>query len=238
MEQFFGGLALILVGLMLTFTGYQLFRVLIPIWGFIAGFSWIVDVFALGNGSGFLASVLGIVIALVVGFVFAALAYFFYEFAIALLATSVGYWFVAGILTWMGLPFGFFGVFTALVAGIALAFAAIYYKAPKGLLVLLTAVGGGAVIITGIMYMFGLVPSVILGYGMMGYIIRASFLWTVSWIAVAAIGIMSQMQLSRMVASNQYMYPTYSQSHFVGTKGGSASKEEEKRDDENNPKVN
>src|SRR6266700_3769670 len=122
MEQFFGGLALICVGLLLTFTGYQLFRVLIPIWGFIAGFSWIVDIFAIGSGTGFLASVFGIIIALFTGVIFAAIAYFFYEFAVALLATSVGYWFVAGILTWMGLPFGFFGVLSALIAGIALAF--------------------------------------------------------------------------------------------------------------------
>jgi hypothetical protein len=121
---------------------------------------------------------------------------------------------------------------TALVAGIALAFAAVYYNAPKGLIVLLTAVGGGAVIITGLMYMFGLVPSVILGYGMMGYIIKGSIFWTLSWIGLAIIGIVSQQQLTRMVTSNRYMYPTYSQSPFVGAKGGTASKkgEDDKKD--------
>jgi hypothetical protein len=233
MELFFGGLALIIIGLMLTFAGYQLFRVLIPIWGFIAGFSWIVDVFALGNGAGFVASIFGIVIALITGLVFAAIAYFFYEFAVALLATSVGYWFVAGILTWMGLPFGFIGVTLALVAGIALAFVAIYYDAPKGLLVALTGIGGGAVIISGIMLMFGLVPGVILGYGMMGDIIKQSFFWTLSWIGLAVVGIVSQLRLSQMTTSNRYMYPTYSESPFVGAKGGSASKEKESEEERN-----
>jgi len=238
MEQFFGGLALIFVGLLLTFAGYQFFRVLIPIWGFIAGFSWIVDAFALGSGTGFVASIFGIVIALITGLILAAAAYFFYEFAVALLATSIGYWFVAGLLTWMGLPFGFFGVITALFAGIALAFGAIYYNAPKGLLVLLTAVGGGAVFITGLMLMFGLVPSVILGYGMMGYIIKQSFFWTLSWIGLAIIGIVAQEQLSRISSSNQYMYPTYSQSPFVGAKGGSATKKEDADTDEEDSRVN
>ncbi len=236
MEQFLGGIALLCIGIMLTFTGYQLFRVLIPIWGFIAGFSWIVDAFALGNGTGFLASVFGIIIALVTGLIFAGFAYFFYEFAVGLLAASVGYWLIAGILTWMGLPFGFFGVVTALIAGLALAFVTIYYKAPKALLVLLTAIGGGAVIITGLMLMFGLVPSVILGYGMMGYIIKQSIFWTLSWVGLIAIGIVSQLQLSQMMSNNKYMYPTYSQSPFIGTKGGSATKEDE--NDEKDPKAN
>jgi hypothetical protein len=226
MEQFFGGLALIFVGLLLTFAGYQLLRVLIPIWGFIAGFSWMVDVFALGNGAGFLTTVLGFFIALAVGIAFAAVAYFFYEFAVALFATSVGYWFVAGILLWMGLPFGFFGVLTALVAGIALAFATLYYHAPKGILVLLSAVGGGALLITGVMYLFGAIPFVVLGYGFMGAIIKQSIFWTLTWIGLTIIGIVSQQQLSRSISSNNALYPTYTQTPYAGSKGGTATKDE------------
>jgi hypothetical protein len=238
MEQFFVGLLLILIGLAFTFAGYQLFRVLIPFWGFIAGFSWMADVFALGNGAGFLGTVLGVIIAAIVGLLFAALAYFVYEFAVALFATSVGYWLVAAALIGIGLPFGFFGVLVALIVGLGLAWGTLYYRVPKVLLVLVSAIGGGAIAISGIMLLFGVVPTAILGYGLMDNIIRQSFWWSLTWAGLIIVGLFAQLQLANAMglassSYNQYS-PTETQNPYAGTKGGSATKKEDSK--ENKPK--
>ena len=91
LEILFVGLLALLLGAAFCFIGYRFFRILIPIWGFFAGFFFgaqgVVSLF----GGGFLSTVTSWVIGLVVGLIFAALAYFFYYAAVVILGGSVGY---------------------------------------------------------------------------------------------------------------------------------------------------
>src|SRR4051812_40494059 len=97
MEAFWIGLITILLGLSLTFMGYQFFRILIPVWGFFAGFTWGAQALAIGLGTGFLATVMGWTVGLFVGLVIAFLAYFFYQAAVGILAGFIGYWLIGGL---------------------------------------------------------------------------------------------------------------------------------------------
>lgn len=223
MEAFFIGLFTILIGLGLTFAGYQFFRVLIPLWGFFAGFSWGAQALAIGMGTGFLTTLFGWTVGIVVGLVIAALAYFFYELAVGVLAGFLGYWLTGSLLLTIGFDPGFFVSFLATGVGLVLAVVAVALKAPKGLLIFLTGLGGATMTIAGILVLFGVLPVAALGIGLVDAIIGQSFLWTMIWIGLAFVGMVSQAYMSGAVSNIEetYYYPYGT----AGMKGGEATRD-------------
>lgn len=228
------GLVVLMIGAAFTFFGYQLFRVLIPFWGFFVGFTWGAQAIATGMNTGFLATVFGWVIGIIAGLVLAALAYFFYVFAVAVLTASIGYWLTAGLFMAMGLQMGFFLTFLAFIVGIALAVAAVYYNAPKGLLIVLAAFGGATAMIAGVLVFFGAVPVAALGTSLVDIIIRQSLWWTLVWIALTAIGIFAQMQISQAEYIDESNFSSYYPSSYAGAKGGSAKGDKHHHDKHKN----
>jgi hypothetical protein len=222
MEPFFVALFAIIVGLLFTFAGYQFFRALIPVWGFFAGFAWGAQAIAVGLGEGFLASVTGWVVGFLVALVIAALAYYFYELGVGILVAFISYWLSMGVLTQIGLPqAGFFATIVALFVGVSLGIAALYFKAPKGILVALSAFGGATATIGGIMVMFGVIPIALLGTDIVGTIFRQSLFWVGTWIALAAVGIANQLTISREMGDYTLVDPF---AGYAGVKGGEASR--------------
>src|SRR5438128_3993489 len=121
-QDFLIGLLVLLVGAAFCFAGYRFFRVLIAIWGFFAGFligaSGVVVLF----GGGFLATVLGWIVGVVVGLIIAAVAYFFYVVAVVILGASVGYWIGIGLMSAIGFSSqGFLTVLVGIIAAVVLA---------------------------------------------------------------------------------------------------------------------
>src|SRR5262249_5236923 len=113
-------LLLILMGLALCFAGYRFFVILLPIWGFFAGFQFGASILSNLFGQGFLTTVIGWVIGLLVGIFAAVLAYLFYAAAVVLLAGFAGYQLGVGILTGFGVKEGFLTFLVGLVVGLAL----------------------------------------------------------------------------------------------------------------------
>ena len=68
----------ILLGLALTLGGYRFFIILLPIWAFFAGFSATATAITGFWGTGFLTTVASWVVGILVGLLFAVLAYLFY----------------------------------------------------------------------------------------------------------------------------------------------------------------
>lgn len=81
----------ILFGLTALFAGYRLFLVLLPIWGFFAGFAIGAQALQALFGTGFLSELTSWIVGLVVGILFAVLSYLFYLVGVAILAGSIGY---------------------------------------------------------------------------------------------------------------------------------------------------
>src|SRR6202050_2138986 len=120
MEAFFLGLFTIIIGVMLIFSGYQLFRVLIPVWGLFAGFLCTAQAVTLRMGTGFLTTVYSWVVGILVGVIFAIFAYMFYEIAVGILIGFLGYWVVGSFMLLIGVPDGVFVTLVASIAGIIL----------------------------------------------------------------------------------------------------------------------
>ncbi len=100
------GLIAFLFGLALCFSGYRLFIILLPVWGFFFGLWLGAESLQALFGVGFLATVTSWVVGFIVGAIFAVLSYLFYVFAVALAAGSLGYYLGVGLMEAIGIKHG------------------------------------------------------------------------------------------------------------------------------------
>lgn len=162
-------LVLFAIGVAFLFAGYRLFRLLIPIWGFIVGFN-LADIVERGAlHSQPLSTLTDWIIAIVVGLLFAALAYAYYYISVVVLGVSVGYVLGTTVATTLSpLATGT----TVLIAGVAgavlVAVLVIAFDLPKTLIVVLTALGGAAATVVGVMLAFGWLSLATLQAGIAG----------------------------------------------------------------------
>lgn len=192
------GLLVLLLGAAFCFAGYRFFRILIAIWGFFAGFNLGATTMVALFAGGFLGTVSGWVLGLVVGLVFAALAYFFYYFAIVLLGASVGYSLGSGFMEAIGLnnP-SFLSVVAGVIVAVALVMLVLVLNLPKLLIMLFTALGGAGTIIAGILLMLGQIHVAGLQYGIIEAAIKASWVWSIVWLVLAIAGFAAQWRTAR-----------------------------------------
>ena len=104
----------------------------------------------------FLQTTTGIVLGLVIGLVFAALAYFFYYFAVVLLGATAGYDLGSGFIGAIGLnnP-GFIAVIVGVALAIIFALVILIFNLPKLLIMVFTALGGAVAMIAGLLILVG-----------------------------------------------------------------------------------
>jgi hypothetical protein len=184
----FASLLIILLGLALCFAGYRFFIIILPIWGFFAGFQFGASILNNLFGQGFLTTVIGWVIGLLVGIFAAVLAYLFYAAAVIVLAALVGYELGVGIMTWIGFKPGFFPFLVGLVFALAIGALAVYLRFPKLLIIILTAFGGAGAILAGFFLALGRIGLDDLKFGEVGAIIRDNWLWGLLYLAIGAVG--------------------------------------------------
>jgi hypothetical protein len=193
-----------LVGLAVTFFGFRLFVILLPIWAFFAGFLATAQAIQELFGGGFLATVSSWVFALVVGVMFAVAAYFFYYAAIAILAATVGYELGVGFMVGIGVSSGFLQFIVGVALAVLLIVAVIVLNLPKAFIIALTALGGAGMILAGIFLALGRIAVADLGSGIVGSYIRTSWFWVLVYLAIAAFGIVVQFMLPGGYAVTPY----------------------------------
>lgn len=191
-------LILFVVGLAFVFAGYRLFRALIPIWGFIVGF----DVAGIVAHDAFhaqlLASFPGWIVAILVGLIFAALAYVYYYVSVVALAASVGFLVGEALVTALAASATTVALVVGIIFAVALAALVIRLNAPKGLVVALTALGGASAAITGALLALGQVSLATLtslqasASGGSLEAIRSTWWLSLLTLALALVGIMAQ----------------------------------------------
>jgi Domain of unknown function (DUF4203) len=191
--DFLIGLLILVVGATFCFAGYRFFRILIAMWGFFAGFNLGASGMVALFGQTFLGTVTGWVLGIVVGVVIAVLAYFLYYVAIVLLGASVGYAIGSGLIGAIGLnnP-GFLAVIVGVVLAVILAIMILVLNLPKLLIMVFTAIGGAATIVTGFLLLFGQIHTAALQYGFAAAAIRASWIWSLVVIVLAVVGFLAQ----------------------------------------------
>src|ERR1700693_1194758 len=102
-QDFLIGALVLIVGALFCFAGYRFFRILITIWGFFAGFNLGTAAMTALFNNAFLGTTTGIVLRIVIGLICAALASFFYYFAVVLLGATAGYDLGSGFIGAIGL---------------------------------------------------------------------------------------------------------------------------------------
>src|SRR5262245_31303714 len=81
----------VVIGLAFAFGGWRFFLLLLPLWGFIVGFSLGTEAMRSLFGDGTFATLLSWIVGFVIAAIFAVLSYLYYYAAIAILAGTVGY---------------------------------------------------------------------------------------------------------------------------------------------------
>jgi len=191
-------------GFVVAFWGYKLLWVILPIWGFFAGFALGAQTIQIILNEGLLASVTGLVVGFIVGAIFAVLSYLFYFLAVAILSGTFGYGLAVGILTWIGLDLNFLVWIIGIVVGVAVAVVVLRFNIQKYAVIFISAFAGTAVTIFVMLAAFGGLSPVEL---MANPVLRAiddSWLWFLYFVLVAAAGIYFQLQTNKDYEMEEY----------------------------------
>ena len=137
------------IGLAFCFGGWRFFLLLLPIWGFVVGFGLGTEVMRNLFGDGTFATITSWIVGFVFAVVFAALAYLYYYAAIAILAGMVGY--AIGASAWgiIGNEQGLIAFLIGLAVGVVFAIGVLALNVPRLLVIVLTGLGGAAVVLEG-----------------------------------------------------------------------------------------
>jgi hypothetical protein len=220
------GILAIAIGLAFCFYGFRLFLILLPIWGFFAGFLLGANGVTALFGDAFLATATGWVVGFLLGLLFAVLSYLYYWIAVILLGGALGYQLTLGVLQWISPDFdGFIAFILALIVGAIFAVGFFILHMPAVLVIVATAIGGAGATVAGVIVALGLVTHTGLESGVFGVYQTddLSIIWLIAAIALAFAGAIYQSRtiesMATAITEEQYMNPGVGR----GTPAGGAS---------------
>jgi hypothetical protein len=189
------GIVAVAIGAAMMLLGYRLALILLPIWGFFAGFFFGAQVLQEFFGDGFLATTASWVVGVIVGLLFAVLSYLFWYVAVVILFASIGYWLGFGFMTLIGFSeTGIFAIGVGLLLGAIFAVAAFVTGVPLAALVVITAIGGAHAAIAGVLVLLGQVAVADLGTGVANAIIMTNAGWWLVALGLAVVSIIFQLK--------------------------------------------
>jgi hypothetical protein len=203
------GLVAILIGLAFVFAGFRLFMILLPIWGFFAGFFFGAQMVSVIFGTGFLADVTGFVVGFFFALVFAVASYLWYWLAVTILGGSVGYAVGVGLIGFLGISNNFVNVSIGILLGVVFALVAIWLRLPKYLAIAFTSVGGAFAAVAGLAILFGKLDAAALGHTgtTIAAIKELNWLWLAGAIVLTVIGIWYQTRSTQ--ATEEVVYSSF-----------------------------
>ena len=206
----FAAILLTIVGLLTSVLGLKLFRLILPLVGLVSGFMVGFGGFQGVFGKGVISSTVAILVAVMIGLIFAILAFALFDVAVKVLAIVVG----ASAFAYLGIVIGLdrngFLVFMLALAGGILAAIAINAQVMSyRLVVAVTSLAGVAYILFGFMLVVGKVSLADLNdAGVIPTILRVvdqSFLWLFVWLG----GSIVAMQVQHRLAVLEFMNDTF-----------------------------
>jgi len=189
----------LVLGAFFLLWGYRVFMVMLPIWGFFAGF-WVgAQTIGLLLGGGFLATTTGWVVGFVVGLLFALFSYLFYMVGVALVAGAVGAALVTGFLSLFGMDSGFLVFMLAVVGALVMAGLTIFLNLQKYVIIALTAVGGANAVLLSVLLLLGRVnvDQLQRAGSSIRPILQDSWFWALAWLVLAIAGLIFQIRTNR-----------------------------------------
>ena len=110
----------------MLFAGQFVLRIVIPIWGFFAGFAFGAGLWAGLADERFLGTVLGWVTGLVFALIFAVFAYLYYAVAVILAMGAFGFAIGAGLVVALGIDWNWVAVLVGLAVGAVLGVVSVF----------------------------------------------------------------------------------------------------------------
>ncbi|NTU64421.1 MAG: hypothetical protein HGB05_13735, partial [Chloroflexi bacterium] len=151
-----------------------------------------------------LATVTSWVVGFIVAAVFAILAYLFYLFAVAIVSYSLGYAAAVGLLSLIGMQFGFIVWVIGLVAGIALAVVVLRFNIQKIVIELATAFLGAGTIVGVFLALFGGLPTSELIQNPVAAALKNSPFWMIVFVVLGIVAFAAQWQNNRSFEQKTY----------------------------------
>jgi hypothetical protein len=186
-----GVLAIVAGGAMLV-AGQLVLRLVIPVWGFFAGFAFGAGLVSAFADERFLGTVLGWVLGLVFALVFAILAYLYYYVAIVLAMGAAGFAIGSGLVVALGISWNWLAVLLGLAVGIVLGLVAVFTNVPMMLLVVVGSIAGAVGVTGGLMLLVGALDSADFSRGDFTDTVSDSFGWYLLLLVLALGGIVIQ----------------------------------------------
>jgi len=206
-QTIFISLILFLFSLAMLFYGYRIFFVMLPVWGFFAGFWLGADVTSLVLGSGFLGSVTGWVVGFVLGLIFAVLSYMFYGIAVAVQAAVIGYSIGTGLIAAF-LGNGMFSVLSGIIFALVVLVLTFVFNLQKYVIIAITSMLGSNMALLSVLLLLGRVnlQSLPTHGSSIIPIIQDSWLWLIVGFFLVSAGIWGQIRTNR---TYQFQRETY-----------------------------
>jgi hypothetical protein len=200
------GVFTLLFGAAFCFLGYRYFRILLPIWGFIAGF-WVGEAFvATIFGDSNTAIIAGWIVGLIGGLILAGLSLFLFKVAVAILGATFGLWFVAGLVTWLGMESSLLVAILAILGAILFAVLTFQDNIRKYLIIAFSALIGATGIVLGLLFLFSPLSVDIFRSGLaplVPSVLQESWQAAVLWLVLALLGAAIQWISSRDVNTEE-----------------------------------
>lgn len=194
------GILTLLLGLAVATMGLRLWFWMLPVLGFMAGFTvGTVLIYQLA-GDGILQTVLSWIVGLLVGIAFALISWFWWYLGVIIAAGWAG----AALATALAASFGAGADWLLFLVGVIGAaiftLAAFVLRLPIYLVIVNTAIGGALGVVAGLLLIIDRLDLPNLGGGQAVAVIRDSLGWWLLWLAIAAAGMFIQLRNTAIVA--------------------------------------
>ena len=186
----------LIIGALALLAGYRLFLLLLPIWGFFAGFAMGAHATTLLFGTGFLSTITSWIVGFVAGLIFAVLSYLIYIVGVALLSAAFGYFLGAGLMLLFVEP-GLLVTLVGLAGAVIMAFVVLAFNIQKPVLEFITSFGGATAVLTGVLLLFGRIPLEALGQNPVRAVLDDSIFWLIVWLVLGFVGFGIQIASNR-----------------------------------------
>ena len=183
------GLLAIFAGGVMLFAGQLVLRLVLPIWGFFAGFAFGAGLVAEFADERFLGTVLGWVLGLVFALIFAIFAYLYYAVAVVLAMAAFGFAIGSGLVVALGIDWNWIAVLVGVAVGAVVGLVAVLGHMPTIVLVVLGSIAGAVGVTGGLMLLVGSLNSADFSSGDFTDTVSNSFGWSLLLLVLALGGI-------------------------------------------------
>ncbi|MFI5056470.1 MAG: DUF4203 domain-containing protein [Actinomycetota bacterium] len=195
---------LLFLGMIVAFFGYRLFWIILPIWGFFFGLAIGAQGVQALFGDGFLSTGLSWVVAFFMGLLFAGLSYLFWFIAVALVGGYIGYGLVVGLFGLFSVELGPLVWILGVAAGVIFAVATLMLNLQKYVVIIGSAMLGGAAIVGTILTVLNQVDPSVMADHPVKVVTDAGFGWALLFLGVAVVGALYQLASTRYYEIERY----------------------------------